>query len=58
MSAETIIYNAKIATNASPSFVEAIAIEGGNVSATGNSDEMLRFWPIQRPRSLTQRGGR
>jgi predicted amidohydrolase YtcJ len=43
MSAETIIYNAKIATNASPSFVEAIAIEGGNVSATGNSDEMLRL---------------
>ena len=43
MSAETIIYNANIATNASPSFVEAIAIEGGNVSATGNSDEMLRL---------------
>src|SRR5580658_11200742 len=43
MSAETIIYNAKIATNASPSFVEAIAIEGGNVSATGNSDGMLRL---------------
>jgi hypothetical protein len=43
MSAETIIYNAKIATNASPSFVEAIAIEGGNVSATGNSDKMLRL---------------
>jgi predicted amidohydrolase YtcJ len=43
MSAETIIYNAKIATNAIPSFVGAIAIEGGKVSATGNSDELLRL---------------
>ena len=43
MSAETIIYNGKIATNVFPSFVEAIGIEGGKVSATGNSDEMLRL---------------
>jgi len=43
MSAETIIYNAKIATNGVPSFVEAIAIEGGKVTAAGNSDEMLRL---------------
>ena len=43
MSAETIIYNAKIATNVFPSFVEAIAIDGGKVTATGNSDEMMRL---------------
>ena len=43
MSAETIIYNGKIATNVFPSFVEAIGIEGGKISATGNSDEMLRL---------------
>ena len=43
MSAETIIYNAKIATNGVPSLVEAIAIEGGKVTAAGNSDEMLRL---------------
>jgi Amidohydrolase family len=43
MSAETIIYDAKIATNGVPSFVEAIAIEGGKVTAAGNSDEMLRL---------------
>jgi predicted amidohydrolase YtcJ len=43
VSAETIIYNGKIATNVFPSFVEAIGIEGGKVSATGNSDEMLRL---------------
>jgi hypothetical protein len=39
----TIIYNGKIATNAIPSFVGAIAVEGGKVSATGNSDELLRL---------------
>jgi predicted amidohydrolase YtcJ len=43
VSAETIIYNGKIATNVFPSFVEAIGIEGGKISATGNSDEMLRL---------------
>jgi predicted amidohydrolase YtcJ len=43
VSAETIIYNGKIATNVFPSFVKAIGIEGGKVSATGNSDEMLRL---------------
>jgi hypothetical protein len=39
VSAETIIYNGKIATTVFPSFVEAIGIEGGKVSATGNSKE-------------------
>src|SRR5580693_5583389 len=43
MSAETIIHNAKIATNGVPPFVEAVAIEGGKVSATGNSDDLLRL---------------
>jgi predicted amidohydrolase YtcJ len=42
MSVETIIYNAKIATNGVPSFVEAIAIESGKVTTTGKSDEILR----------------
>ena len=35
MSAEIILHNAKIATNGVPSFVEAIAISDGKVTATG-----------------------
>jgi predicted amidohydrolase YtcJ len=42
MSAETIIYNAKIATNGVPSFVEALAIGNGKIMATGKNDETLR----------------
>jgi len=42
MSAETIIHNAKIATNGVPSFVEAVAIGNGKIIATGKSDEILR----------------
>lgn len=42
MSADTIIHNAKVATNATPSFVEAVAISDGKISATGPSDEILR----------------
>jgi predicted amidohydrolase YtcJ len=42
MSAETIIYNAKIATNSVPSFVEAVAIGNGKITATGKTDEILR----------------
>ena len=42
MSAETIIHNAKIATNGVPSFVEAVAIGNGKISAVGKSDEILR----------------
>jgi predicted amidohydrolase YtcJ len=42
MSAETIIYNAKIATNGVPSFVEAVAIGNGKIIATGKKDEILR----------------
>jgi predicted amidohydrolase YtcJ len=42
MSAETIIHNAKIATNGVPSFVEALAIKDGKISAVGTDDEILR----------------
>ena len=42
MSADTIIHNAKVATNATPSFVEAVAISDGKISATGPNDEILR----------------
>jgi predicted amidohydrolase YtcJ len=42
MSAETIIHNAKIATNGVPSFVEAVAIGSGKIIGTGKNDEILR----------------
>ena len=42
MSADTVLHNAKIATNGVPSFVEAIAIKDGKISTTGTSDEILR----------------
>jgi len=40
---DIIVHNAKIATNRIPSFVEAVAIQGGKISATGKSDEILRL---------------
>src|SRR6266567_402302 len=40
---DVMVHNAKIATNGIPSFVEAIAIQGGKISATGKSDEILRL---------------
>jgi predicted amidohydrolase YtcJ len=43
MSIDTIIHNAKIATNGVPSFVEAIAIAGGKISAVGKDEEILRL---------------
>lgn len=43
MDVDTIIHNAKIATNRTPSFVEAIAIEAGKVGASGTNDEILRL---------------
>jgi predicted amidohydrolase YtcJ len=43
MSVDTIIHNAKIATNGVPSFVEAIAITGGKISAVGKDEEILRL---------------
>ncbi len=43
MEPDSILHNAKIATNALPSFVEAIAIKDGKISAVGTSDEILRL---------------
>jgi predicted amidohydrolase YtcJ len=43
MPAETIIHNAKIATNGVPSFVEAVAIGHGKIIGTGKNDEILRL---------------
>src|SRR5713226_1639362 len=43
MSVATILHNAKIATNGVPSFVEAIAMEGGKIVATGRNEEILRL---------------
>src|ERR1700756_2453628 len=43
MSTETIVHNAKIATNSVPSFVEAVAIGNGKITATGTDDEILRL---------------
>ena len=42
MPVDVILHNAKIATNRVPSFVEAVAIEGDKILATGTGDEMLR----------------
>ncbi len=42
MQPDGIIHNAKIATNGVPSFVEAVAIKDGKISAVGRSDEILR----------------
>ena len=43
MPADIILHNAKIATNSVPSFVEAIAIKDGKISAAGTNDEILRL---------------
>ena len=43
MSADLVLHNAKIATNAVPSIVEAIAITAGKIAAVGNDDEILRL---------------
>src|SRR6201996_8763076 len=43
MAVDTILYNAKIATNRVPAFVEAIAITDGKISATGTDEEILRL---------------
>src|SRR5258707_2715894 len=42
MKPDTILHNARIATNGAPSFVEALAIEDGKISAGGTDDEILR----------------
>jgi predicted amidohydrolase YtcJ len=43
MAVDTILYNAKIATNQVPAFVEAVAITAGTISATGTDEEILRL---------------
>src|ERR1700747_869429 len=43
MSVDTILHNARIATNQVPSFVQAVAISAGKISAAGNDDEILRL---------------
>jgi len=42
MQPDSIVHNAKIATNGVPSFVESIAIKDGKISAAGRSHEILR----------------
>jgi predicted amidohydrolase YtcJ len=39
MSVDPILHNAKIATNGIPSFVEALAISDGKISAGGKRHE-------------------
>jgi predicted amidohydrolase YtcJ len=43
MAVDTILYNAKIATNRAPAFVQAVAITAGKISATGTDEEILRL---------------
>src|SRR5580692_6711474 len=43
MAVDTILHNAKIATNRVPSFVEAIATTAGKISAVGTNEEVLRL---------------
>src|SRR5712672_673026 len=43
MPADLILYNAKIATTGNPSFVEAIAVEEGKVTALGTNEEIVRL---------------
>jgi predicted amidohydrolase YtcJ len=43
MPADTILHNAKIATNSVPSFVGALAITDGKITATGNERDILRL---------------
>jgi predicted amidohydrolase YtcJ len=43
MPVETILHNAKIATNSVPYFVQAVAIADGKILATGTDDDILRL---------------
>src|SRR6201998_3859058 len=54
MPADVILHNARIATNCAPSFIEAVAIEGGKFVVAGASDEVLRQ---RRPATLVIDGG-
>ncbi len=42
MAAEMILHNGQIATNSTPSMVQAIAIKDGKVAATGADDDIMR----------------
>jgi predicted amidohydrolase YtcJ len=46
MPADTILHNAKIATNSLPSFVDALAIADGKIIATGNGRDVF---PLRGP---------
>jgi predicted amidohydrolase YtcJ len=43
MPADTILHNAKIATNAVPTFVEALAISNGKIAAVGTEQEIFQL---------------
>src|SRR6266481_1661059 len=43
MPADTILHNAKIATNSIPPFVDALAITDGKITATGNARDIFRL---------------
>ena len=43
MPADTILHNAKIATNSVPSFVDALAIIDGKITATGKEGDIFRL---------------
>src|SRR5712664_583800 len=43
MAADTILYNGRIATNGVPSFVEAVAITDGKITAIGSDREIFRL---------------
>src|SRR5438876_5503542 len=43
MPADLVLYNAKVATNNMPPFVEAVAIENGKIAATGADDDIMRL---------------
>src|SRR6201990_848105 len=43
MPADTILHNAKIATNSLPSFVDALTITDGKITATGNERDIWRL---------------
>lgn len=57
MSVDTILHNAKIATNGVPSFAQAVAIEAGKISAVGKDDEVLRLRTTEQ-RLLTVKAAR
>src|SRR6195256_1736723 len=43
MPADTILHNARIATNSLPSFVDALAITDGKITATGSARDIFRL---------------